>query len=97
MACVLAGLRVADRGVFIMGPGGLVYQTEESATRTEIIGYAADLITGLTPYYTLVLTTTGPNVAIESRDAWNAEHLDRKVWPVIERCVGSKIETVPPL
>ena len=39
VSCIISGLRAADPGTFLVLAGGLIYQTEESATRTEIIGY----------------------------------------------------------
>jgi hypothetical protein len=38
VSCIISGLRVADPGTFRVLAGGLIYQTEESATLTEIIG-----------------------------------------------------------
>jgi hypothetical protein len=99
-SCIVSGLRVADRGSVLTRTlaGGLIYQTEESATRTEIMGYG----TGgsgapAIPYYILTLTTAGPNVAIESRENFASEEIDQQAWPVIERCAGSKVDPTPPL
>ena len=83
-----------------MRAGGLNYQTEENAARSEIIGYGPGATGGQSPYYTLTLTTAGPNVAIESR--WNSrpyhlESIDREAWPVIARCAGTKVDPMPPL
>jgi hypothetical protein len=80
--------------------GGLIYQTEESATRTEIIGYGPSPSGGQMPFYTLTLTTASPRVAIESRwqpSSLYLESIDRQAWPIIERCAGSKIDATPPL
>lgn len=98
--CIISGLRVADPGTILVRAGGLIYQTEESAPRTEIIGYGPGASGGQSPYYTLMLTTAGSHVAIESR--WNSrpyhlESIDREAWPIIERCAGSKIDPTPPL
>jgi len=98
--CVVSGLRTDDPGTFLVGAGGLIYQTEESATRGEIIGYGPHETGGQSPYYTLILTTVGRQVAIESRWNWRPYHLesiDRQAWPVIARCAGTQVDPTPQL
>lgn len=59
---IIAGLRAADPGTFRVLAGGLIYETEESAARTEIIGYGPSPSGGQMPFYTLTLMTAGPRV-----------------------------------
>ena len=99
-SCILSGLRAADPGTFVPRAGSLIYQTEESATRTEIAGYGQGAGPGFVPFYILTLTTAGPRVAIESRWNWVpqiAQEIDGQAWPIIERCAGSKIDVTPSL
>lgn len=97
-SCVIAGLRVGDHSVTQLGGDQLIYQTDEGATRTEIIGYANDPVRLLVPVYALTVTTTGSNVAIESRqNMGRLDRIDRQAWSSIERCAGSKVDMTPPL
>jgi hypothetical protein len=100
ISCVISGLRAAEPGTILVRAGGLNYQTEESARRSEITGYGPSASGGQSPYFILTLTTASPNVAIESR--WNSrpyhlESIDRQAWPIIERRAGSKVEPTPSL
>jgi hypothetical protein len=69
-SCIVSGLRAADPGTIRLLAGSLIYQTEEGATSTEIIGYGPAPAGGFMPVYMLTLTTAGPRVAIESRRNW---------------------------
>jgi len=98
-SCIVSGLRAADPGTIRLLAGSLIYQTEEGATSTEIIGYGPAPAGGFMPVYMLTLTTAGPEVAIQSRRNWkgNIDPIDRQAWPVIERCAGAKVNPTPPL